>query len=1169
MLPLNDNITLRLDGLEFDECGTVHTGSDNNSASRQSVDNHEPMGQEQSMENHTIGFVQVQLPSIYQGGVVTFRHDERSYTIDCCNSYLSTNLTRYTCQIWAHLNPSAIAIHPVTAGCRPRIQFSLQYTGSVHTQPLALQITPLVTSVTQHFSALYRAVVAKKTAPGDAKIGILVSSQKGASDTSPPIQELFAGPAHSIYKILTQVNNALPEDAKLSINLAKVCRTVSRTGHAYVAGDDYDGMRRNARKIYTDDDFISDNDSDCEGDCDDEFLLTEWTALPCVSIAEEVQPCHQSYSSRKICDARKVTELGYTMATTATSICESEYSTSFNDKEVDQDEDSDVEFIMPSMSILPHLRVNCSIYMFREMENSVKSAKAKKKANLRYCDTCYCYVCDNKVSLCPNWRNHCNASSASSTFKKLKEKYAFLRKSTGMSNEEIYHSELIEKGTNMVSTPRRESRPDLVEIRWMEKDRVWEVESKKVNWILDEPHAAIKTITYQPQFMLTVWPKSLDTAILGIDMSVTLLELSLATLPANTGEVMSTAESIIRYWSMSPVVLDEQWSLMSRMSKILPKTNDLGLAIFFLKNVVAKAKLQEGEVLVLLLEGFNWDDHLLGHVNDLFIVPSIESQASCLAPLGLSLLSHANNAESVVKLKRESGDGVQSHCCRDLAKSCAVQCFMHLQKYPSNPSPLGVELLFRLEDEGQIDAFRLALEQSAMSNCDESDVEQGLQSVVNVLSDLSRSDVTSSCCAFYPRCFRLWQSVIVHRMVTYTPPTEWYTNPSRLKSIIEGGIDYDDDLVIKLIERSSTECKQGILTREFDILLRLLDPALEDVGVQDWNPSITLLQKVQELKLCQAQVIIANLPHFPHPTYTNDIELVCNYVGYTLEDLSAWDHQREDVDLFRPSISSDLSNQRPERSRLLAKLLQFLSKTTLEDVMSLISHLGIKSTTRTGGVSEVVTLPTKALLFNIQLKKIVRLREEYYSHATKDIRACPPSINVYALDSARNALSQVISRAKLLKERISKPAPKSAISKYRTSGRSRKDSICRYINSSTVPVLSPAEFSAAAAAVTANYLKSVSASGTALSSVPAPLARVEREVATSNDEVLTDTPHVVVEAEARHSLKRKQPSEPTFVPQVVDLVNSDSGDTCDSNESYLEFDDFVDNFAGDEESFDY
>ena len=68
--------------------------------------------------------------------------------------------------------------------------------------------------------------------------------------------------------------------------------------------------------------------------------------------------------------------------------------------------------------ILPHCRADCPVYPYKFTEN-VKIGAFED--NAKFCDKCFCYICDKKASECLSWNAprepHCNANSKSACWK--------------------------------------------------------------------------------------------------------------------------------------------------------------------------------------------------------------------------------------------------------------------------------------------------------------------------------------------------------------------------------------------------------------------------------------------------------------------------------------------------------------------------------------------------------------------------------------------------------------------------------------------------------------------------------------------------------------------------------------------------------------------------------
>lgn len=64
---------------------------------------------------------------------------------------------------------------------------------------------------------------------------------------------------------------------------------------------------------------------------------------------------------------------------------------------------------------LPHMRQHCTEHPFAYF-NSSKEKLEKAGHNEKFCDKCYCYVCDVPVGECSQWANdHCHATDRGST----------------------------------------------------------------------------------------------------------------------------------------------------------------------------------------------------------------------------------------------------------------------------------------------------------------------------------------------------------------------------------------------------------------------------------------------------------------------------------------------------------------------------------------------------------------------------------------------------------------------------------------------------------------------------------------------------------------------------------------------------------------------------------
>ena len=89
---------------------------------------------------------------------------------------------------------------------------------------------------------------------------------------------------------------------------------------------------------------------------------------------------------------------------------------------------------MNKADVLPHCRADCPIYKYTPTEN-VKIGPYED--NEKFCEKCFCYVCDKKASDCPSWNltrePHCNANSKAACWKarrmvEIQVKFSFLNR---------------------------------------------------------------------------------------------------------------------------------------------------------------------------------------------------------------------------------------------------------------------------------------------------------------------------------------------------------------------------------------------------------------------------------------------------------------------------------------------------------------------------------------------------------------------------------------------------------------------------------------------------------------------------------------------------------------------------------------------------------------------
>ena len=82
------------------------------------------------------------------------------------------------------------------------------------------------------------------------------------------------------------------------------------------------------------------------------------------------------------------------------------------------DEDDDISFMggnMTTMLDMPHARESCSKFPFAQPLTSFYMQPSR--SNLKYCDYCYCYVCEIKAADCLYWESHAHATHKNSIWK--------------------------------------------------------------------------------------------------------------------------------------------------------------------------------------------------------------------------------------------------------------------------------------------------------------------------------------------------------------------------------------------------------------------------------------------------------------------------------------------------------------------------------------------------------------------------------------------------------------------------------------------------------------------------------------------------------------------------------------------------------------------------------
>eukprot|EP00940_MAST-03C_sp_MAST-3C-sp2_P002215 g2215.t1 len=89
-------------------------------------------------------------------------------------------------------------------------------------------------------------------------------------------------------------------------------------------------------------------------------------------------------------------------------------------KIVDGDDEVGIVGSLPVVSRFPHSRNNCLIHPFKNMSKDFRMRK--------FCEKCYCYVCDVKISECNQWNSHCQAHDDAGHWKAMR------RRKQGTSN---------------------------------------------------------------------------------------------------------------------------------------------------------------------------------------------------------------------------------------------------------------------------------------------------------------------------------------------------------------------------------------------------------------------------------------------------------------------------------------------------------------------------------------------------------------------------------------------------------------------------------------------------------------------------------------------------------------------------------------------------------------
>lgn len=83
----------------------------------------------------------------------------------------------------------------------------------------------------------------------------------------------------------------------------------------------------------------------------------------------------------------------------------------------DGDDDLQAVGVIQTAPVYPHSRAECRQHVFAA-ENSDKA----HEQNIKTCDKCYCFVCDDEASKCNAWESHCMASDKRTAWRNLRTK---------------------------------------------------------------------------------------------------------------------------------------------------------------------------------------------------------------------------------------------------------------------------------------------------------------------------------------------------------------------------------------------------------------------------------------------------------------------------------------------------------------------------------------------------------------------------------------------------------------------------------------------------------------------------------------------------------------------------------------------------------------------------
>ena len=145
--------------------------------------------------------------------------------------------------------------------------------------------------------------------------------------------------------------------------------------------------------------------SSSDSDSDDDVNMKETKKQ--ISVQQQVIDESSDDDDVMIIDADEFNALIPTSNPSSSSSSSSSSSNSTNSSK-----DDEIEIIgstgKNALSDFPHARFNCVNYIFKE-------------GPLKFCDQCYCYVCDGLASACGMWQTHCQASHENASWRQQRK----------------------------------------------------------------------------------------------------------------------------------------------------------------------------------------------------------------------------------------------------------------------------------------------------------------------------------------------------------------------------------------------------------------------------------------------------------------------------------------------------------------------------------------------------------------------------------------------------------------------------------------------------------------------------------------------------------------------------------------------------------------------------